>query len=105
MKTKRGIYTNILDSTYTFSFDNFTFYFSSPFYLRKFKELYEYEINRFNTAVSVMYKNQFQLECDKLALVRLYSRIEKRGFYIKINEVPITCLDEITFELKTKILI
>jgi hypothetical protein len=105
MKTTRGIYLNILDSTYSYSFDNFTFYFSSPFYLRKFTELYSYEIDRFNTAVSVMYKNQFQLECDKLALVRLYSRIEKRGFYIKINGVPITCLNDITFELETKILV
>jgi hypothetical protein len=72
--------------------------------LRKFQDEFQEEIDRFNTGINVMYKNQFQLECDKLALVRLYSKIEKRGFYIKINEVIITCLDDITFELRTKIL-
>jgi hypothetical protein len=103
MKTKRGIYLDLQKSTYLFSYDDLTFHFSSLFYLNNFIEAYENEINRFNLSAQSIYKNKFQLELDKLALIRLYAMIEKRGFYILLNGDPITCLENITFELEMRI--
>ena len=36
----RGIYYDLNESSYTFKYDNLTFYFSSPKYLERFKDTY-----------------------------------------------------------------
>jgi hypothetical protein len=102
MKTIRGIYHNLEESEYIFSRNHITFYFSSQLYLNKFVRIYDSEVDRFNDNGNSMYKDKFNLVLDDLALIRLYAIIEKRGFYIKVNEEIITCLNDIIFELVTK---
>lgn len=106
MKTKRGIYTNIKESEYTYSvFFNqngvhldYTFYFSSEFYRNKFENRHKEEIHRFNRSLNNVYKDKFDIVADPLAWIRLYCLIEKRGFYIIINNgVEITCPEDLRF--------
>lgn len=103
MLTQRGIYTDIKESTYTVEIEDFTFYFSSRLYKNKFIRIYQEEICRFNESANNVYKNKFSLSLDTLALIRLYALIEKRGFYIKMKERTIECLENVEFELVVKI--
>jgi len=63
-------------------------------------KIYQKEIARFNDSANNIYKDKFQLEMDKLAMIRLYTMIEKRGFYIKVREDIVECLEDIRFELQ-----
>jgi hypothetical protein len=103
MKTKRGIYTNIVDSTYPFTVGEITFYFSSIFYRSKFMNDYQSEIKRFNTSANNVYKNKFCVDMTPLALIRLYVLIEKRGFYLKVKGVDVTCLEELKMSLEISV--
>lgn len=80
MKSVRGIYYNIKESEYRLSYKGYTLYFSSQFYLDKFKaeikDFTEYETAR----LKAKYNTNF--EGEKLFIFVLYSQIEKRGFYI-----------------------
>lgn len=97
------IYRNLEESPYTFSHSDMVFHFSSALYLKKFTQLYQTEIDRFNIRTNNIYKDKFNLEVQNLGLIRLYEIIEKRGFYIKIREEPVTCLTNLQFELEAKI--
>lgn len=99
MKTARGIYHNLQDSDYIVELQNIRFYFSSKTYRDKFAERLFDEIERFNTALNMVYKNTFDLAGDVLAMVRLYNRIEKRGFYIEIDGNEISCLENLAFDV------
>jgi hypothetical protein len=101
MRTRNGIFHNIYDSDYPFTVGEMTFYFSSPTYRLKFMERYIHEIERFNEGANVMYKHQFNLDFTELALIRLYTRIETRGFYIVLKGEVITCLENLRFHLET----
>lgn len=69
------------------------FHFSSNLYRSKFVEkseenrrtIYESLSNRFGVSVIN------PILCD----LRLYSSIEKRGFFVRVNEASITCLNSI----------
>lgn len=78
------------------------FYFSSKFNLHRFKERYVKEILDFNVSANNIYKKIYSLDFTKLALVRLYRDIEKRGFLIKYKGVEFTCLDNVQFVLDVK---
>lgn len=96
MKTRNGVYHNILESDYVMTVGYIKFYFSSELYLTKFMDRYRDEIERFNDSINRMYKDRFDLDMTAFALVRLYTLIEKRGFYIKLhNREVITCLDDL----------
>lgn len=75
------VYKNILDSDYAFNFQRFTFYFSSKFYIEKFKkELYNYiDIER----LKLNNKYGVELESTEYLALSLYKKIEKRGFRVK----------------------
>jgi hypothetical protein len=102
-RTKDGIYHNILESDYPFTIGEITFYFSSHSYRRKFMDRYRAEIMRFNESAMNIYKRQFNLVFIELAVIRLYTMIEKRGFYIILRGEPITCLENLTFHLVTNV--
>lgn len=74
------VYKNIEDSDYRFDFQRFTFYFSSKFYIEKFKnELDNYidiEKNRLIKRYDLM------LESSEYLALSLYKKIEKRGFRV-----------------------
>jgi hypothetical protein len=101
---KVKIYRDLKNSPFIFHHGDMTFHFSSQLYLSKYAAIYESEIKRFNTRTNNIYKDKFNLEVQNLGLIRLYEIIEKRGFYIKIREEPVTCLTHLRFELETKIL-
>lgn len=81
------IYYNINESTIKFKYNDFTFYFSSQFYLDKFKRLYAKYIKDETNKLNVKYGSN--LIIDELLLISLYKRIEKRGFKIEYNNEPL----------------
>jgi YHS domain-containing protein len=103
MKTKRGIYLDIKESDYSITLEGMTFYFSSMFYLNNFKDEIENEISVFNVRINNVYKNKFDLQMNKLALIRLYELIEKRGFRVNIQGVEVDCLSQVQFVSEIKI--
>lgn len=103
LKQRKDIFWDLEISPFTYIFNDMTFYFSAESYLNKFSQLVESEITRFTIRTNNIYKDKFNLEVQCLALIRLYTLIEKRGFYIKIREETCTCLDNLTFQIEPKI--
>jgi hypothetical protein len=103
MRTRDGIFHNILESDYPFTVGEMTFYFSSPSYRTKFMERYRAEMIRFNESAMNIYKRQFNLVFIELAVIRLYTMIEKRGFYMTLRGEKVTCLESLTFHLVTNV--
>lgn len=81
------IYYNIEESNYIFEYDRLKFYFSSDFYLRKFKKEYINFVHDETMKLKVKYK--CNIYADEMILLLLYKRIEKRGFKVLINDKPI----------------
>jgi hypothetical protein len=101
MKTKRGIYLNILDSEYPFTVGDITFYFSSMVYRSKFMNLYREEIKHINQT-TIRHSHSFQIDMTVFSLIRLYTLIEKRGFYLKYRGEVVTCPDGLKFVLQVE---
>lgn len=79
MKTERGIYLDISESDYCFENRDYKFYFSSQFYLNKFKENYK---TFAEIEVLKVYNNyNFFIPYQAFWIV-YYKKIEKRGFRI-----------------------
>lgn len=80
MKTNRGIYLDLNESTYVYEFESLKFYFSSIVYLKKFiAQLPTYsknEILKLNT------KYKCNLNANQMLAINLYKNIEKRGFRV-----------------------
>lgn len=74
------IYNDINESIYVFKYDNMVFYFSSKFYLEKFKK----EYNEFlkDETMKLKIKYRCTICADEMILLLLYKRIEKRGFKV-----------------------
>ena len=93
--TKNGICYDLKNSPYFCYTDFFTFFFSSPAHLVKFRR--ELEANRdwLNDSMT----RRFNMSLDVLADFSLYRKIETRGFLI-INEstgVAYECPESIEF--------
>ena len=74
------IFYNIDESEYKVEYGNFTFYFSSILYQRKFtNELKSYVCDE-TFKIKSKYQNHIEA-CEYLAL-SLYKKIEKRGFNV-----------------------
>lgn len=99
MKTVRGVYHNLKESEFVHTIGEIRFYFSSQLYKDKFISRYLKEKERFNDSLNRVYKDKFDIAGDVLAWVRLYSKIEKRGFYIVVNGDEITCLEDLAFDV------
>ena len=102
-KTRRGVYKDLKHSDYIVEVDPFVFHFSSEFYRRKFYDLYEEEMDMFNMKYKNMYRGKYALDMATLSLLRLYTLIEKRGFYIKVNGVEVTCPNHLSFVLDVEV--
>src|SRR5690625_2346282 len=98
-KTKRGIYHNLNDSTYSTSNSEVEYFFSSLFYLDKFMEEYpENRIrvrNRLNRIIDCS-----NLNFDLVADFHLYKSIEKRGFRISIKGDDVSWQNCLLFALE-----
>jgi hypothetical protein len=99
MKTARGIYYRLWESEYVHTVGNIRFHFSSKLYKEKFIGTYQDFIKQFNQKLNKVYKNQYILEADYLALIRYYDKLEKRGFYIVLNGEVVTCLEDLVFDV------
>jgi YHS domain-containing protein len=80
MLTKNGVELDLRKSKYKCIFKNYIFYFSSEFYLKKFKENLANFIFLENTKISNRYKIKIDLS-DYLSIC-YYKKIEKRGFRV-----------------------
>ena len=74
------IYYNLDESTYKFDVGDFTLYFSSIFYLNKYKDIYADYLVDENYKANVRYKCNINL--TNVLLITLYKTIEKRGFRV-----------------------
>lgn len=77
MKTRNGIEWDLTQSDYIFKYNDIEFYFSSMFYLNKFKKEL---INYIDNETKKIY-NKFKIEVDYSIMfaIALYKKIEKRG--------------------------
>ena len=80
MKTSRGIELDITKSEYFLELYGLRFYFSSKFYLEKFRK----EVLEYITIESARLINRYQIELQiyKTLSIAYYKKIEKRGFRI-----------------------
>lgn len=74
------IYNNINESNFKFKYDKLTFYFSSEFYLNKFKNEYQSFLQQEEMKMKLKYK--CFIYADEMILLLLYKKIEKRGFKV-----------------------
>lgn len=81
------IYYNLDESTYKFNVGDFTLYFSSIFYLNKYKDMYADYLVDENYKANVKYKCNMNL--TNVLLITLYKTIEKRGFRVYFNDKEI----------------
>lgn len=81
--------------------ETITFVFSSELYRKKFIEKYDKNRDTINNSLSNRFG--FSIKANKLADLKLYISIEKRGFLICKGRVKIECQNEIllTCELLT----
>ena len=80
MQTRNGIELDITKSNYRYDYNGLEFYFSSEFYLRKFRENLHYYLFTENTKITGRY--QVKANLTLFLAIALYKKIEKRGFYI-----------------------
>jgi len=80
IKTLNGIELDLEKSNYKYKFYNYIFYFSSEFYMNKFKN----EVQEFIMIETIKLQNKYKvkLNISLYLAVSFYKRIEKRGFRI-----------------------
>jgi hypothetical protein len=96
--TQKGIYHNLRESKYRVSNGEILFFFSSEFYLNKFMDRYKEYRQEFKTKLKRITDVPFNTET--LADITLYQVIEKRGFYVRLNRIPIKRNDLYNYALR-----
>nr|DAW98647.1 MAG TPA: transcriptional regulator [Caudoviricetes sp.] len=95
-KTRGGIYLNLLESEYIYNDNsqrNITYYFSSKFYMESFlkkREEYREKLESY-----IYYRSKLRIDAHTCSDIVCYSDIEKRGFYVIIDNVPYGSLTEL----------
>lgn len=82
--TNRGVYLDIYTSPLYYDFENLRFYFSSQFYVNSFTDkLYNYILEE-----QLKFESRYLCKISQKGFfaIRLYKRIEKRGFRVEIKE-------------------
>lgn len=91
--TRHNIYYRLEASPFTFDTGEFTACFSSRLHLRKYREAYLENRDLLNYS---LYKRfGMSITQNLLADLKLYMRIERRGFRIIYKGVAYTCLDKL----------
>lgn len=80
MRTARGIYLDLAESTIWYRVGTYKFYFSSDYYRKKFINLVDNMVNTEKRKLEIRFHINV-LDFDFL-LFYVYSKIETRGFYI-----------------------
>lgn len=103
-KLSRGGVTHNLQETpfikkINYACNNYMIYcFSSQTYLNKFIERLEENRDKFHTSLSNRFG--FEVKNDILCDIKLYSSIEKRGFYIRNHKEGFECPGNIILDGK-----
>lgn len=94
MKTKRGVELDLPKSEYTYSINGYTFYFSSEFYLKNYKN----NVRLFTEIEGAKIKSKYKvfIDLDLYLNFVYYKKIEKRGFYV-INKKTKEEVSELNF--------
>lgn len=81
------VYYNLLESNIFYEYKNYKFVFSTEFLLSKFKRnIEEYNYNQ-NARINIKYK--LEIDLFLYLLFSLYTQIEKRGFLVYKDNIPI----------------
>lgn len=83
MISTRGVYNNLNESTYEYTYNGITYFFSSKVYRDKFIERLENFIEIESDKLSVKFKTK--VDGDNIFAIKFYTIIEKRGFRIIID--------------------
>lgn len=86
MKTLRGIYLDIEESTYSLEYNDFTLYFTS----QTTKGRFFARINEYKKQLQDKLQKIYTLDYEKLIVLSLYKKLEKRGFRVYYNNKRIT---------------
>lgn len=90
--TRNGVEYDLKKSPYIINIDGLEFRFSSAYNMNKF--IARKEENPYYSYIEKFFnKNGIYAKPTKLSLMFLYAKIEKRGFYIKENDVLLECLN------------
>jgi len=101
MKSARGIYYDLNESTYIFEFtldDTFKLYFSSEYLMNKFQDKLGDYIKEINDKLKSIYL--LNINATKLAIIMLYNKIEYRGFKVVINNIEYRGLNEFNLRIR-----
>lgn len=99
------VYKDIEKSDYVFNFQRFTFYFSSKFYIEKFKKELDNYIDIESKRLIKRY--DLMLESSEYLALSLYKKIEKRGFRVYFSysdELGTRIKENETFSISLSIL-
>lgn len=88
--TRNGIVYNLKESPYKITIERVTYFFSSKNYMEKFLELYLDNRETINNSLTKRFK--ITVNFALLSDVVLYSKIEKRGFYLIYERECYTCV-------------
>lgn len=105
MLSRNGVAYNLELSPYEiileYDHEKLKYKFSTKLNLEKFTNKLQQNRNKINESLS----NRFniQINNDQLCDIKLYSQIEKRGFYIECKERKFTCLSSIKLNGQNKI--
>ena len=97
MLTARGVCHDLKSSPYTFTRlkdgNEIIYHFSSKLHLDKFKNREQKHNENYTAFLNKKYSAIFDILL--FSDLSLYRKIESRGFYIKINNKGVTCLNSI----------
>ena len=84
------IFYELEKSLYIYNFKNISFYFSSMFYLEKFKN----EVDNYIKNEELRFFQRYKLKLEKnyfsqFLAISFYKKVEKRGFYFTSNECKV----------------
>lgn len=91
----------LITSPHTLTIGETTFFFSTEKALFSFMEKRDGQLKETNARIMKIYKDLFNIDVEILSDVRLYHKINRRGFLVKHKGVLYNSLDEIRFEMKT----
>lgn len=80
-KIIEGVCLDLHESNFVYESNDYIFYFSSLFYFNKFKE----SVEDYVRIEKLRFNNRYQcnVENDDIFILKLYKKIEKRGFFVK----------------------
>ena len=92
------IYKDLRHSNFSYESDNYKFFFSSMFNLKRFTE----KINELNEKIQIDLKAKYRIDFEGFDFIGfvLYKKIEIRGFLVECLEGGefITCLEEVKLD-------